>query len=229
MKQKMWDLYGRLSYEDAELFQKLWFELMNYVNSEKKIDPKTPKIDTIDDHTVEMLLPIRDYTFDHPEVIDEFIASPIASSFTEEEKAIVLDWKRGFCELFFLLKIQRDCAFLLLMKDDNDILAVFAVMGVDHSWCDIYRDEQLPMMVICTLLPFKGKIVHDGIVLEVITEPPIDRDLKLQLSTMYHDVMMEYGIIDTFDYADIDKILERESVFKEVFFDTVSVKRQFFK
>jgi hypothetical protein len=113
MKRQATDYSGRLSKNDEALFHKLWFGLLNFVNETVEIDKNVGQFNAFSEDILQIVLPIRMYVVNHPEIIDEYITSSYSEFFTEEEKGILLDFKRGIDEKLLLLKAQKKRALFL--------------------------------------------------------------------------------------------------------------------
>ncbi|WP_323088531.1 hypothetical protein [Allobaculum sp. JKK-2023] len=84
---------------------------------------------------------------------------------------------------------------------DND--RVYCVSPFVSNWQEMVRDQQLPVMIETTLLPFKNQTTYDGLLrkMPMMFGPGVRSNLK----EVYSTVRKAGAIIDT-----ADKLIESE-------------------
>ena len=81
----------RLEQSDAELFYRLWFPLLDFVNSKYHVCPETETIDQRQDVDARDAKAIADYLWSHTGVIEEYL---VAAKLPDEHAQIVAGWKQ---------------------------------------------------------------------------------------------------------------------------------------
>jgi hypothetical protein len=147
----------KLSTEDARLYFELMWDLQFYVNQQRQV---LPDLDSV---TAYVRLPstekmkVREVLWENPELIDSYVtANPNALSPAELE--IVGRWKRfvaGTFQVFRYLKKHT-----IFIGEDSQ---VYGVLALQDSLEEVFHGQPLPIMVRAVLLPFRGKIIYDGL------------------------------------------------------------------
>ena len=153
---------AHLSKKDTELFYKLFFGILEFTNRKYHIVPglkiyKTKKIDP------RILVNVIDEFWNKKEsILIEFaFANPF--NFSDEEMKIVRDFRKGFKDLFIVVKYEEDYTMFLSKY------SLFMVKGITCNIDEIIPNKELPVPIITAILPFKGQIVFDS----VLTAQPI--------------------------------------------------------
>jgi hypothetical protein len=144
---------------DARLFYKLQFQLLNYVlksNNEKII------INTMQEYydlPQDLKLDVRNTLWNNLQWIDKYImADP--DKLLDEEKQIINKWKQRIKGTFLLERILKKYAVFI---HDN---SVYGVIGLYDEIDELIDKARLPLYVEAVLLPFKNRIVYDGLISE---------------------------------------------------------------
>jgi hypothetical protein len=149
-----------LSREDADLFFKLMWAVQFYINGRLKLVPNIPSADVYKTRPQEEKMKVREALYQHPEMLDDFIAENPAK-LSPPELEIVSSWKRFVAGEFYILKFLKRHAIFVPAKGRST--HVYAVLGLYDTIEDIFYGRPLPILVIAVLLPFKGSIVYDGL------------------------------------------------------------------
>ncbi len=100
----------------------------------------------------------RDLLLEHSELVSAYVdANP--DDFCEQDLGLVLDWKR-FLRGRFL--IERDLRPHTVFVTESDPPRAFGVLGLHTEILDMIQ-QSLPAMVDAVLLPWKGRIICDGL------------------------------------------------------------------
>jgi hypothetical protein len=99
---------------------------------------------------------VRDYLFEHIEIIDDFIEDN-AHLFERNEIDILLSWKHFVSGDFVLERLLNKYAVFISGEK------VYAVLALQDSFREILGGNAVPAYVTTILLPFKGQIIYDGI------------------------------------------------------------------
>lgn len=148
----------QLSPDDLALFYKLMWPLQFYINQQLNILPDVESVERYSrDYAYEQKLPVRDALYEHPELIDAFIAEN-PTHLNAEELSIIQSWKSFVKGDFYIERFLKAGAIFIGSGD-----RVYLVQGLSSSVQDVLGVLPLPIMVKTVLLPFKGRIVYDGL------------------------------------------------------------------
>ena len=104
---------------------------------------------------------MRDALYENPQLIDAFAAeNPFG--FSDEELDIVRSWKHFVAGDFFIERFLKKAAYFITARGKP---RVYAVLGIMDSIQEIFYWARSPIMVNTVLLPFKGRIIYDGILI----------------------------------------------------------------
>jgi hypothetical protein len=145
-----------LSEDDAKLFYRLMWPLQFFVNQKLQLIPNCPTLETYKDLPAEQKLKVRDALYKKPSLIDEFVKEN-PEGFTEEELRIIQSWHKCIVGEFYIERYLAKHA--ILIKDDT----VYSVLGLFDPLESSVPRELLPVYVKTVLLPFKGRIIYDGL------------------------------------------------------------------
>ncbi|MBI3960807.1 MAG: hypothetical protein HY328_18505 [Chloroflexi bacterium] len=148
----------KLSTQEATHFFDLLRGLQLFVNQTLKINPSVTSIDALTELDERSKLPIRDAVWEHPELIDKFLADN-PQKLSPDDQAIVAGWKRFVKGTFYIERMLKK--YTIFIEGNN----VYAVLGLFDSLDDFFYRNQLPVAVQAVLLPFQDKIVYDGVLL----------------------------------------------------------------
>ncbi len=149
-----------LEQADIDLFYKLFVKLLLFVNKRTSTLAK-------DDfsHDEFMALPIEKKfkvhaaLYDQKEFIDQFFQSEQATSLNKDELAIISGWKHFEKGQFFIYKhLKKHSIFI----NDSEPEKAYAVSGIFDSLDMMFPNP--PVLVQTVLLPFKQRIIYDGLI-----------------------------------------------------------------
>ncbi len=147
-----------LSPEDAELFFKLHRSLMCFVNEQLQV---VPGISTPDQFAVlppETMLEVRSEFLNETDLIQSFVdQNPF--DLDEVELGIVSSWQHLVAGRFFIFRFLKKYAVFLATKEPP---TAYGVVSLTEPFEEIVGPH-LPIWTQAVLLPFKDKIVHDGL------------------------------------------------------------------
>lgn len=148
-----------LSKEDAQLVSRLHCALMQFVNDKLGvIGPRGVPVE-YDTLRPEQRVKVVQGFLERMDLLDAFVAKNPAS-FSEAELEIVKSWRHRVAGRFIALRQLRKHMILLACDGSR---AVYAVTGLIDPIPRVIG-RSLPAMVEMVLLPFRGKIVYNGIV-----------------------------------------------------------------
>ncbi len=182
-----------LSPADAECFFKLMFSLQRYVNQKRRIRPEVETLDDYLDLPYEDKLEVRNAVYEHSELIDAFLADN-PDDLTAEELMIVQRWKGFVAGQFFIERFLKKHSIWIAGGSNAK---VYAVLALNDPLEKIFFGRGLPMLVRSVLLPFKGRIIYDG-----VTEPYsafFGGGVKAELREVYMTAKQNRRIIETLE------------------------------
>lgn len=148
----------KLSTAQATHFFELMGALQFFVNQTLGIAPDVTSIPALKELDEHGRLPIRNGIWEHPELIDKFLAAN-PQKLGPDDLAIVAGWKRFVKGTFYIERMLKKHTIFI---EGNK---VYAVLGLFDSFDTFFYPNQLPIAVQAVLLPFQGQIVYDGILL----------------------------------------------------------------
>lgn len=145
----------RLERSDAELFYRLWFQLLDFVNKKYHVCPHARRIDN--KHGVDACdaKEIADYLWSHTEVIAEYLA---VAKLPNEYAEIVAGWKQCKPGRYILERHLKKGSVFISAEDGE----VYMVKGLFSSWSEMLGEA--PVLLDAVLIPFRGSIISDGLV-----------------------------------------------------------------
>ena len=145
----------RLENSDVELFYRLWFLLLDFVNRKYHVCPKTEIIDMEQGVDPQDAKVIADYLWSHTGVIEEYLA---AAELPEEHAQIVAGWKRCKPGRYILERHLKKGSVFISAEDGT----VYMVKGLCSTWEEMIGDA--PVLLDAVLVPFRDSIISDGLV-----------------------------------------------------------------
>jgi len=161
--------------KDIDLFYKMYKPLLVYANKKAGIlkelnEPKDMDMGKIDG---KYMLEVRDYIYDHPEIIESF-AEENHENFSDEEIVIIKGWNNFVKKEFYIIEhLKEHTTFFDASKDGK----IYGVLGL-YSPLE-YVVAYTPCIVEAVLLPFKGHIIYDGLIVpyNITFGPTMRKDL----------------------------------------------------
>ncbi len=169
-----------LTPEEAELFFELHRNLMFFVNQRLHVLPD--KIGTPEEFagvSLEARLEVREAFLDETDLIDSFV-NENPGGFSDDELDIVLSWRHLVAGNFCIFRELKQHTVFLSSEDQPIAYGVTALTQPFEQLVGPY----LPVMTEAVLLPFKNKIVYDGLLaglpVSLSFGPGIRRMLKIR-------------------------------------------------
>ena len=146
---------AHLKPEDAKLFYKLYFALLEYTNNKHHLSSikKIYKQDGIDPMD---LYPINEYLWEHRNIIDDFVKDN-PYKFNNDELKIIDGFKTGINDNFILAGYDEEYTKLL-----NKEGKLYMIKGINCNIEDIIPNSELPLIINTTLLMFKDTIIFNS-------------------------------------------------------------------
>ena len=181
-----------LSQADIELFFKLWYALIWNVNQKHRIVPKFKRPVYGDRSiTAEPIYAVRNKLWENPQWIDEFLRYNASAELTETERAIIAGWRDHFVKGDFIV-VRHLANYSVFMPTDNN-QKLYGVCGISDP-IKVTLPLPIPFLVGAVLLPFKGKIICDGLFAPYSIS--LGKNIKDDLRMTYAEVKKSIGIIE---------------------------------
>jgi len=148
-----------LPLEDCGIFYKLYSALLSYTNQKLKVVPET--FATSEQYTslpAETRMKVRDALHAHKELIEQFVRENPAN-LAADELEIVSSWRHALVGGFYILRCLKRYAVFL---DEKSPPKAYGVVALADSFEEVVGPG-LPLRAEAVLLPFKGRIIYDGL------------------------------------------------------------------
>ena len=146
----------QISQADAALFFKLMPALQTFANQRFKIIKDLNSVEQYQNISNEKRAKLRNAVYKKPELIDEFVReNPFG--LPPDEIAIISGWKNFVAGNFFIDRLLKKYAIFI----GND--KVYGVLALAEPLQVVLGGMPFPAYVKTVLLPFKDKIIYDGL------------------------------------------------------------------
>ena len=146
----------KLTEQEAGLFYQLMWALQSYVNIKLKLYPQIKTSDDYVDCEPEQKIEVRNALYENIELIDSFVQEN-PQNFSHEYLLIVSNWKNFISGDFYIERLLKKHAIFIQEE------TVYGVVGIMQGFDELVYSSDLPKYVNAVLLPFKGKIIYDGL------------------------------------------------------------------
>ena len=179
-----------LTPEDAELFFRLQRTFLHYISQRLQLLPDASEADEFERLPAEEIGKVRDAFLAQPELLDGFISENPAE-LDASELAIVSSWRHFVKGEFFLFRqLKRHMVFLSM----DEPAAAYGVTALTDPFAKLIG-PRLPVMVRAVLLPFKDRIVYDGLLASY--NVIFGGGIKRRLNDSYRKAKARQGVITT--------------------------------
>ena len=145
----------RLERSEAELFYRLWFPLLDFVNRKYNVCPGVETIDARQGVDARDAKTIADYLWSHTGVIEEYLA---VADLPKEYAQIVAGWKQCKPGRYILERHLKKGSVFISAEDGS----VYMVKGLFSTWAEMLGG--CPVLLDAVLIPFRDSIISDGLV-----------------------------------------------------------------
>ncbi len=146
----------KLSEQDAKLFIELMWALQYFVNQKLKILTRVKSLDDYAGCSTEEKIKVRKALYADTKLIDSFIREN-PQNLSKENLSIVSNWKNFIGGDFHIERFLK--RYTVFIKGSD----VYGVLGLNQEFEELIHRSRLPLYVQTVILPFKGKIVYDGL------------------------------------------------------------------
>lgn len=146
--------------EAAKFFRLMW-EVQFYVNQRLKVVRGPKSVEAYTKLSSQKKYKVRTALYQHPELLEAFVAENPAG-LAPDDLGIVAAWKQAVVGKFYIDRfLKRYTLFISADPDER----VYGVLSLYEPLEEVAPDWPLPIYVEAVLLPFKGRIVYDGVLL----------------------------------------------------------------
>lgn len=145
----------KLSEEEYHKYLKIHPQLIYYVGKKKKLLPADTSFEQFMEYSAQDKMPIRNALYANIHLLEEYIKEQ-AAKLSEEDTNIIREFKYFKRGRFYVVKLTKKYAHFL---GDKYVYGVYA-LGDPFQ---LFFGNNLPIMVEAVLLPYKGKIIYDGL------------------------------------------------------------------
>lgn len=178
-----------LNPQDVELFFRLHRTLMFFVNQRLKVLPDhLARPEAFAALAPEVRLKVRDALLDHTNLIQSFVDENPAH-LSDDELAIVWSWRHLVAAKFYLFRYLKQYTVFLSTGEPP---VAYGVLALADSFEELVG-PYLPVLAQTVLLPFKDRIVYDGLLnaYRISFGPGIRRSLN----ESYKEAKASHGIV----------------------------------
>lgn len=175
--------------QDVELFFRLHRTLMFFVNQRLKVLPdELGNPEEFAALAPEVRLKVRDALLDHTDLIQSFVDDNPAH-LPDDELAIVQSWRHLVAGKFYIFRELKP--YTVFLSTDQQPVA-YGVLALSQPFEELIG-PYLPVLTQTVLLPFKDRIVYDGLLnaYRISFGPGIRRSLNEN----YKEAKARHGIV----------------------------------
>lgn len=183
----------QLPKEDIYQFYSLYHSLLVYTNKKYTITTIESPGDVFITPFEEIEV-LKNQLYEDPEVIQEFVKEN-PCNFSSDELKIISEWKNFLKGEFVIFRQLKKYAVFLDVEESK-------AYGVLALLTPFEKMVELPINVTAVLLPFKGKIIHDGTFRSYL---PCGRGYRQRLDNVYHVAKFRFGIITSLPFTGEEK------------------------
>src|SRR3954463_15868748 len=178
----------QLPLEDVDRFLRLHRGLMFFVNQKLKvIDDKVATPEAYSGLPPETRIKVHKALLDRIDLIDAF-ADEDPFHFDEADLEIVRSWKHLISGTFYAFRQRQP--YMVFLSSTEPVVA-YGVLALFDPF-EAVIGPYLPRMIKTTLLPFKGRIVYDGLVTGY--NIVFGGGIKRRLDEEYKEAKAQHGI-----------------------------------
>ena len=146
-----------LSEQEFELFSSVFISVLQYVNQKFEMFPQINSTKLFLGLNPEQKFSVHSKLYDNIKIIDEFLVEN-PDELTPEQLTVASQFKRFVRGNFFVERFLTK--YTIFIDEKNN---VYGVLGLTEPLNEMIDKSYLPLNIYTTLLPFKDKIIYDGI------------------------------------------------------------------
>lgn len=142
---------------------------------------------------------LRDYLCDNIDLIDRFIEAN-HDDYSAEKLEIISGWKTFIKGRFIMLRHLKKYSIFI---DESDPPKAYGIVALTDEFEDMFG-PRVPIVLSTLLLPFKGRIIYDG-VLELVNIY-FGAGVRSGFEEAYREAKARFGIITTLPFSQEEKL-----------------------
>lgn len=194
----------KLDEDEKDTFFDLYFNLLFYTDRKLKVINWEDGPSSFRESRPEALVKIREALFDNPEVLDSYIEEN-PPDLSEEKLDILSGWKDFVKEEFIVYKHLKNHTVFLEWESPH---RAYGVLGLEEGIDEVV--PYVPHPVKTVLLPFKGKIVYDGLVNTYSIK--FGSNVKKEINEYYLKAKSKYGLITSLPFSSDEEWDKRDKL-----------------
>jgi len=176
--------------EDTQLFYKLRLSLLAYANQHLKVIPQATTAEKVSKQPIEQLAKLCDALYAKPDLLERFVAEN-PERFSPQELTIVASWRHRVSGDFYIMRHLKPYTVFMSGRGTPHL---YGVLGLYDPLEAVAGGAPLPILVQATLLPFRDRIVYDGIL--NFYRITFGRGIRTSLTEEYNRLKEREGIIE---------------------------------
>lgn len=194
----------RLNEKEYNEYLAIHPKLIYYVGKKKNLIPSGTTLEEFMNYSAKDKYPVRNALYENIHMLDTYIKEH-SNELSEEDKDTIRQFKHFKKGTFYIIKLLKKYALFMGEK------YVYGVYALNDPF-QMFWGNNLPVMVEAVLLPYKGKIIYDGL----ISNYPIHlgRGIRSSIKNSYALMEGRYGIItelpEKIDTTKLESNLEKE-------------------
>ncbi|MCD4783682.1 MAG: hypothetical protein K8T10_07625 [Candidatus Eremiobacteraeota bacterium] len=186
-----------LKENDVNKFISLYELFLNYISTKNENIPDILSLKDSPELIVSAMTEARDFFAQNKHFLDEFIeTNPYGIAGKDLE--IVKSWKHMILGKFVVYRDLKKHTILLSQEKD---CKAYGVLGLNNEIIDLIQEKfflDLPAVVETAILPYKDKIIWDGLV--CLYRVVMGGGIKRDLDDTYKMAKAKYGIITSLPF-----------------------------
>ncbi len=178
-----------LSAEDVRLYYRLRWAVLAYTNRQLAIISQAATPQDLQKLSVAEIAKLGAAFYDNAELLDRYRAEN-PDQFPSWELAIIASWQGRISGDFYIMRYLK--AFSVFMSSEPPHL--YGVLGLEDQIRDMMAGAPLPTLVRTVLLPFRDRIIYDGIISRYSIT--FGGGIRARLNRTYGRVKENEGIIE---------------------------------
>ena len=195
----------KLTTEEADLFFELMWALQFYTNKKFNLIESVQSIKEYIELSQEDKMAVREKLFENLDIISDYIEEN-PDSFDSERLNSIAQWKHAIQGTFHIERYLKKHAIFITDDGEN----VYGVVALYEGFEGVFPKYYLPMMVKAILLPFKERIIYDGLMQSYNVR--FGGGIKRRLKEDYMRAKQNERVITSLDKSGVNKSSEKEKV-----------------
>ena len=162
-----------LSKQDANLFYKIYFGLLEFTNQKYKINTKIKLYQQHGINPYEIKDIIDKFWENKETIVLEFcLSNPY--KFSKEELKITSEFKKGVRGIAIIAKFESEYTAVICRNK------TYMIKGINANLDNVISYNRLPLPVITSIIPFKNVLIYDGILMELPVKMGTDFEKEIE-------------------------------------------------